>query len=168
MKHLLFLDIDGVLANDETYGKRIATEWGVIYPFDQENVKLLNKLFAEYDIEYIISSDWRRHFTIDELCGIFRWNGISQMPIGTTCVLEPLKFSEDLETTRMREIRECMKTQDVTGVWFALDDLNMKWLNDKNGDHFVLSDGLEGLKGEGVYNRIINLLNTKNNNEFSE
>lgn len=167
MKHLMFLDIDGVLANNETYGKNVATEWGVIYPFDETNVKLLNKLLSTYEIEYIISSDWRKYYTLDELCGIFRWNGITQMPIGTTPILQPVKFSEDLSTTRIREIEQTMKSQEVTGVWFALDDMNLKWLNNKETHevHFVLSDGIDGLKGEGVYENIITLLNTKNLNE---
>jgi hypothetical protein len=165
MKHLLYLDIDGVLANDESYDKHIETKWGRIYPFDDENVKLFNKLLNEYDIQYVISSDWRRHYSLDQLCEIFRWNGVTQMPIGITVVAEPIKFREHLDSIRVREIKHNILGHQVDGVWFALDDLNLKDLNEGKNVHFIMSDPLEGLKGEGVMERIIILLNSKNNEE---
>lgn len=159
----MYLDIDGVLANDASYDKHIWTKWGRIYPFDDENVKIFNRLLAEFDIQYIISSDWRKHYTLDELCDIFRWNGITQMPIGITFFAEPIRFREDLESIRVREIKESILHHEVEGVWFALDDLNLKALNEKTQIHFIMSDPIEGLKGEGVVERIIDLLNSKDN-----
>jgi hypothetical protein len=167
MKHLLFLDIDGVLANDETYGKRVATKWGDMYPFDDENVKLFNKLCHDFEIQYVISSTWRKFYSLDELCEIFRWNGITQMPIGITRHLPKERLSEDDGWTRVREIRNNLNDHEVTGVWFALDDMNLRDLNTKTEKHFILSDPIDGMKGDGVYDRIVELLNSKNDDSNS-
>jgi hypothetical protein len=161
MKHLLYLDIDGVLANDETYGKRISTEWGVLYPFHEENVKLFNRLCLEFDIQYVISSTWRTQFSFDDLCSIFRWNGITQMPIGITGVCYAKRFSEHPLYPRVREIKENILQHKVEGVWFALDDMDLSDLNTEDEIHFIMSDPIEGLMGEGVYERIVHLINSK-------
>ena len=73
MNRFLFLDIDGVLAGDKDWGKRLLDG---SCSFDKGAVRALTRVFEEVlDLQLVISSTWREGETIESLQNIFRYRG---------------------------------------------------------------------------------------------
>jgi len=75
-KLTIFLDIDGPLATFNCWGVGTKNKWGW-YMFNPKCVKVLNHLNDEYDIDWILSSDWRNHSTLDTLNEYFEFRGLN-------------------------------------------------------------------------------------------
>jgi hypothetical protein len=146
---ILFLDIDGVLATPKQYNTvrtklysrdRHAEGLRVPYMWDERCVIALNRFLRMNDVEIVLSSDWRRHFTIDELDQIFKINGVAKSPIGITAKLNKNKMSEDLESIRVREINAYVE-ENGYHTWCAVDDMDLSAL----GSRFAKTDERMGM-----------------------
>jgi hypothetical protein len=165
---VIFLDIDGVLAtvreflmDRKKFHKRyyVAEHVRIPYPFNNGCVKVFNEILLKTDAEIVLSSDWRKFWTIQELDYIFRFNGVVKSPIDVTNV-DPVSMSW-LEKNRANEISKYLNNNRDIEKWVVIDDLNMsgflKITNDD--DKFFLTEGFEGIKKSGLKDKIISKLN---------
>jgi len=153
---IIFLDIDGVIATTSCYGVARKNKWNS-YKFDEKCVAILNFILQETGAEIILSSDWRTHYTLQEMREIFAHNFVMKGPIGFTPSDNLYKI--DLEGGRTQEIKMWLKQNawknDIK--WVAIDDLDM---SEGLGDNFVLcKNEHEGIKRKGVKEKIIEILN---------
>lgn len=136
-KKIIFLDIDGVIStlyesmeiDNKIYWKD--NEWArklnVHYPFNENCVTLLNEIIKETDAEIILSSDWRRHKTLEQLDIIFKNNGVIKSPIDITPNYRD--HYSNFEYARSIEIVHYIaeNTIDINDI-VVLDDLNLEML----------------------------------------
>lgn len=82
--NLIILDIDGVLATEET--SKLPAHELYAYPFDKACVKIFNEILEETKAEIILSSDWRLMYNndLDTLDEVFKHNGVIKSPIDIT------------------------------------------------------------------------------------
>jgi hypothetical protein len=160
----IFLDNDGVICLSNNWGgrfkkfkqfqkdnpdtkfvndKSIPVEYR-FDDFDKKAVKVLNEILEETGAEIIVSSDWKKHATLEELGDYYESKGIIRKPIAVTDLFahEAVKWVENgfipkdfpwlkydsLEQERHFEILHFLKenTQDLNIThWVAIDDLNM-------------------------------------------
>jgi len=153
---IIFLDIDGVLSLNSDYGKANDNKWGS-YRFDQKAVAVLNFILQQTNAEIVLSSDWRTHYTLQEMREIFAHNFVLRGPIGFTTRSKNYN-GDNLENGRAEEIKawiELHAWKDDT-KWVAVDDLNM---SDQLYPNFVwCPNSNEGIKQTGVKDKIIKIL----------
>jgi len=154
MKKFIYLDLDGVLSLGSEIHPKL-TEWGYVHRFNAKAVQMFNEVLEVTNADIIISSDWKQHYSLESLQGIFKWQKVIKVPIDIT---PSLKFTsmQLLEENRAKEILEHVD-KFKPGFWVAIDDLDLRtWINDK---HFVLCPRfMEGIKQTGKMNEIINKL----------
>ena len=146
---VIFLDHDGVIC--------LSTEWGGRHKkqriagrklsqsieslpvearfdnFNKKAIEILNEILEETNAEIVISSDWKRWASVEEMGEYYESQGIKTKPIGFTksindCeVPEDFSFSRqfDLEQERHFEILQYLKDNPQITHWVAVDDLNM-------------------------------------------
>lgn len=153
---VIFLDIDGVIATTSCYGVARKNKWNS-YKFDEKCVAILNFILQETGAEIILSSDWRKHYTLQEMREIFAHNFVMKGPIGFTP--SDNLYGVDLEGGRTQEVKMWLKhnawKNDIK--WVAIDDLDM---SEGLGENFVLcKNEHEGIKRKGVKEKIIEILN---------
>jgi hypothetical protein len=153
---IIFLDLDGVMCTSSCYGKGKNNKWDS-YMFDPKAVAVLNFILQETGAEIIITSDWRHHYTLQEMREIFCHNNIIKGPIGFTNRSNTYT-ADNLEDGRADEILHWIKTHawkdDIK--WVAVDDLNM---SERLHPNFVLCPReQEGIKQVGVKEKILELL----------
>lgn len=156
---VIFLDIDGVLATPRQYNtvrtklyKRDggAAELRVPYLWDERCVIALNRFILLNDVEIVLSSDWRRHFNMEELDKIFKINGVAKSPISCTGIKMKETSAEDLESIRVREIQQWLDDNPPC-VWCAIDDLDLSALH---GGRFVKTDERMGIGAKDILPRL--------------
>lgn len=165
----IFLDIDGVLATHKQYMMNrnkfwdkndIAKELKIPYPFDPKCVKIFNEILDATGADIVLSSDWKIHFSLEDLDLIFKFNGVNKSPIDIT-TNDVVSFG-NLVRNRAYQIGEYIQTHNITN-YVVIDDLNisnyMSITNDQ--DKFVLTSDFEGLKQLGIKNKVINILNSR-------
>jgi hypothetical protein len=164
---VIFLDIDGVLTTDKQYYMNSqnyrkknpwANELRVYYPFDKGCVKIFNEILTKTGAEIVLTSDWRRGRSLEQLDTIFKENGVIKSPIDVTC--DDLVSISSAAKNRAYQIEFYLKNNKVD-KYVVIDDLNigefMQFTNDD--DKFVLTNDREGLKQLGIKNKILNILN---------
>jgi hypothetical protein len=150
---VIFLDIDGPLATDECFLKT-EKKFGVqLYKWNIECCRVLNEILKDTDAEIILSSDWRRYFTLEELDEIFKWNNIIKSPIAVTDEIK--RLSDSLEGERINQIDRFLKNNQIKN-WVSVDDLNLK---SDIVSNFVLVDSEFGLAADGIKEKLILFLN---------
>jgi hypothetical protein len=190
---VIFLDHDGVIC--------LSTEWGgrfkkqkkagrklsqsidslpVAARFDNFNKKaigLLNEILEETNAEIVVSSDWKRWATVQEMGEYYESQGIKKKPIDFTKNLGDCEVPQnfqwsrqwDLEQSRSLEIRQYLKDNPQITHWVAVDDLNMgipqyheSWGEmdmDWGLTNFVLTPkSREGIKQTGIKESILKFL----------
>lgn len=165
MKKYIFLDIDGVLTTlsesmdtdnllywkDNSWAKNL----NVHYPFNEDCVKILNDILKETGAEIILSSDWRKHKTLEQLDIIFKNNGVIKSPIDITPNYR--NNYSNFEYARSVEIVHYIaeNTIDINNI-VVLDDLNLEMLfPPKLRTRFIKT--YDGLLGE-YKSKILDLL----------
>ena len=184
---VIFLDHDGVICLYDNWGSRQKKqkEWGgrrlsmglneipLEYRFDnfdKKAIKVLNEILEETGAEIVVSSDWKRWATVEEMGEYYESKGIIKKPIAfTDSILYddyddfPWHNKWELEQTRSLEISQYLGQNSVITHWVAIDDLNMS-LNDVDGKswglkNFVLTPvNREGIKQSGIKEKIIKFL----------
>lgn len=189
---VIFLDNDGVIClasnfgvntkkweawvktNPETLNEKDAPVDVRFNNFDKQSIEVLNQILVETDAEIVVSSDWKKHATLDELGDYYIAQGIIKRPIGMTklitdCVIPegfPFHRAIKYEQDRSIEINQYLIDNPQIKHWVAVDDLtlginiNMSDGSSKWGlSNFVRCVSLnEGIKKNGVKEKIIEFL----------
>jgi len=192
---VIFLDHDGVICLSTEWGGRVkkqqkakrklsqsVTSLPVDARFDNFNKKaidVLNEILEETGAEIVVSSDWKRWATVEEMGEYYESQGIKKKPIAfTKRVGECTCYNEHtfawsprwmLEQERSLEIQQYLVDHPEVAQWVAIDDLNMgiPQVHESWGDmemdwglsNFVLTPkGSEGIKQTGIKEKILNFL----------
>lgn len=199
---VIFLDNDSVICLQNNWGSRYKKQKKVynkenLRPlqsdlpielrfdnFDKKSIQILNSILRETEAEIIVSSDWRRHATLEELGDYYEAQGIIKRPIGLTEVFHftnwvnegsipghndfPWNRYTDLEQQRYFEILRWLRDHPEITNWVAIDDLNMgKTFTDYRGEierswgleNFVHTPkSNEGIKQCGKREKILSFL----------
>jgi hypothetical protein len=151
----IYLDIDGVLSlGSEIHPKM--TKWGYVHRFNQKAVNVFNEILEKTNADYVISSDWKDYYSLDDLKEIMvEYAKIIKPPIDVTITFSN-KNLQLLEMFRSKEILEHVD-RIKPAKWVAVDDLDLSfWIP---GKHFVICTRFyEGIKQTGIKNEIINKL----------
>jgi len=186
---VIFMDHDGVICLNGQWGnrskkrKKYIDEFGMpdsdmtmpveyrFDDFDKEAIKVLNQILEETGAEIVISSDWRRWATVEEMGDYYTQQGIIKKPINyTTSILKGdckiNSWISELEETRSLEILNYLETHPEITNWVAIDDLNMSERTEVRPDE--ISWGLknfawtpyesEGIKQSGIKEKVIKYL----------
>jgi hypothetical protein len=139
MKPVIFLDVDGVLNTPITWGGR--GEKGM----DIDKVTRLSKLVEDLDAIIVISSAWRRAYTLEELKGFLGLRGLK-----TTARVVGITPDISLPL-RGEEVKRWLTDHDWKAPFVALDDQWKesfeRWLGE---EHYVLTSTVVGLQDEHV------------------
>lgn len=198
---VIFLDHDGVICLSNNWGGRMKKQkkWGgrklsmsndeipLEYrfdDFDQKAIKVLNEILEETGAEIVVSSDWKRWATTEDLGIYYESQGIIKKPIDCTPYFRDLfrdekvpkigefhyQRFEDLEQERHFEILDWLKNHPEVTHWVAIDDLNMGIdITYSNGEDDERYWGLtnfvwtpqesEGIKQSGIKEKVLKFLN---------
>jgi hypothetical protein len=184
---VIFLDHDGVICLSDNWGNRFKKQkkWGgrklsmntlsmpVEYRFDnfdEKAVKVLNEILEETGAEIVVSSDWKRWATVEEMGEYYESKGIIKKPIAFTDSILYDDYDDfpwhniwELEQTRSLEISQYLGQNPVITHWVAIDDLNMSLrdVDDKSWGlkNFVLTpEDKEGIKQTGIKEKVLEYL----------
>lgn len=121
--------------------------------FSPRCVRALNRILLS-GVEVVVSSDWNRWASLEDIQAFYLSQGVVQQPIGFTpfCPRTNLIFMEHAaQQQREMEIKQWLKENTVSG-WVAVDDLLLDLEN------FVwVSDTTMGLAQEGIEEEVMNL-----------
>jgi hypothetical protein len=152
---ILFMDHDGVLVpvwGGKDCAMKKDNPWKC-EPFSAKAVALLNNILQQTGAEIVVSSDWRKHYTLQELRDIYAANGVIRGPIGFT-INSPKYDTNNLEEGRTQEILEWVDRHKIEH-WVAIDDLDMFEL----APHFVhCAKPQAGIKQTGLKEKILQAL----------
>jgi hypothetical protein len=155
MKKYIYTDIDYVLSLS-TEVKKYSTTWGFLQKFNAKAVSIYNEILAKTGAVPVISSDWKDHWTLQQLQEIFvEWAGISIPPIDVTESIPGITM-ELLEKWRAKEILQHVE-KHKPDAWIAIDDLYL--IPHITEEHFVYcSHVTEGIKQSGKKDQAIKKL----------
>jgi hypothetical protein len=176
---IIFLDHDGVICLSNNWGTR-RKKWSRYRSanptssrfmhdapvdvrfddFDEKSVRMLNKIIQETDCEIVVSSDWRRHATLEELGEFYIQQGIIKRPVAETEFLsdidENISGLTSLESERSLEILRFVNSHPEITNWVAVDDLDMSVLLAERFIHCTSSK--MGIKQPGIKEKIVETL----------
>ena len=184
---VIFLDHDGVICLSNNWGNRFKKQkdWGgrklsmttlempVEYRFDnfdEKAVNVLNEILEETGAEIVVSSDWKRWATVEEMGEYYESKGIIKKPIAFTDSISYDDYEDfpwhrkcELEQTRSLEIAQYLGLNTVITHWVAIDDLDMSLKSERDKEwglkNFVLTPiDNEGIKQTGIKDKILNFL----------
>lgn len=184
MQKIILLDHDGVICLPHNWGGRIKKirnfnkenpNHDGSYPvevrfddFDKDAVKILNEIIEKTDAEIVISSDWKKHATLEELGEYYIQQGIIKKPIAFTDSWKNIPISErdsyadpkygyERDWERYAETKYYVDKYNLKN-YVIIDDLFLD-VFEKNNSKFVHSLYTEGLKQTGLKDKIIKILN---------
>ncbi len=123
MKKVIFLDFDGVLNSEDHYRINSPQE-----ELDRRAVAHLTKIIEATDCEIVISSTWRKFYSLEELRDILIDYGLPEQYgpkiIGKTPDLDKRISGSILHTSAMRgdEVRVWLEENNFDGNYVAIDD----------------------------------------------
>lgn len=187
---VIFLDNDGVICLSANWGGR-SKKWKKYLKknpecmseadapveirfdnFDGKSISVLNKIIEITDAEIVVSSDWRKDATLEELGEYYINHGIIKKPIGITKLIDECDkdnfiggYNNVYEQDRCYEIRQYLIDNPEITHWVAVDDLdlgNQSWApraSEWGLTNFVRCIGLnQGIKRSGLKEKIIKFL----------
>ena len=194
---VVFLDNDGVVCLHNNWGTRnkkrqkagvsartSPSELSVDLRFDnldKKAVRILNEILEESGAEYVVSSDWRFHATLEELGDYYLSQCVVKRPLDSTGMFKDLfpkqwaslRFRADLELERYMEVENWLEKHPEVTHWVAVDDLNMSveflstHFSNANSEsdvkpgltNFVLTPkSTQGIKQNGIKEKILHFL----------
>ena len=190
---ILFLDHDGVICLQKQWGtSALKQEEFILYSqhkdpdfvinhfydfpiecrfdnFDKDAVTVLNEILTLTGAKIIVTSDWRKNATLDELGGLYSMHGVSECPIGFTPFFENIEipigivwdFKHIKAQQRALEISAYINNHSEITQWVAVDDYNMDiHYNSSWGlSNFVhAKDQAKGLNEPGLKESILSFL----------
>ena len=152
----LFLDIDGVLATDKQFGQSPDSSTYIrkyrCYPFDNRCVKVFNKIFKNFDIKIVLSSDWRLFYSLPEIQDIFKINGVQKIPEDFT---QKEDLSMDPKRSRALQIQKYIEENNIE-QFMVIDDINFGNYFEDCFIHTKYTS--EGIKQSGIREKILKKL----------
>ena len=138
----LFLDIDGVMnsfndykMSNEEFMKKLNK---ISFHLNPEKIKILNEIYLEYKPTIILSSYWRKRFSLKKINKIFKKSGfIGKISDKTT------KKGEE-HNDRWNQIQKYISQKNVKN-YIILDDEHIT-RNQKVVPNFIKTDSYVGLK----------------------
>jgi hypothetical protein len=199
---VIFLDHDGVICLSNNWGSRMKKQekWGGrklsmsmreipiehrFDNFDKKAINVLNQILEETGAEIVVSSDWKKWATTEELGEYYELHGIAKKPIDcteffytfeeeTVKSLAPevrivMRSVDQLEKERHVEILKWLRDHPEVEKWAAIDDLHMGIHVEASryGPHdrdWGLSNFVwtprdwEGIKQTGIKEKVLNFL----------
>lgn len=190
---VIFLDHDGVIClstewggrhkKQREFGRKMSEgimEMPVEMRFDNFNrkaVKILNEILEETGAEIVVSSDWKRWATVEEMGEYYESKGIIKKPIAFTPDLKhcdwhhgefPWSRAWDLEQCRIIEIKQYLNDHPEITHWVSVDDLRMgksgldysiQYEHEWGLENFVETPkSTEGIKQSGIKEKILKFL----------
>jgi hypothetical protein len=145
--------------------------------FNKKAIVILNEILEETNAEIVVSSDWKRWASVEEMGEYYESQGIKKKPIGFTKKVMECEIPEnfvwspkwELEQERSIEINQYLKDNPQITHWVSVDDLNMgipqthdSWgemVMDWGLTNFVLTPrSREGIKQSGIKEKILEFL----------
>jgi len=124
---IIFVDVDGPLS----YGTwpdgkvKINNRLKIPYAWVQRDCDALTEVINKTGANVVISSDWKLHYTIEEMGQIFEHYGIPNVIVGATDDYK-VKMSSPLEWDRADQIMKWVVENELEmRNWIALDDLRI-------------------------------------------
>lgn len=123
---VIFVDIDGPLSYDLCYGKiKVTDSLNLPYQWDQEECDALAEIIRRTDAKVVISSDWKKYFSKEQLGQFFEFYGIPNTIIGVTHD-QKAKLSSDRTYDRAKQIADWVNDHvDEIETWVAIDDMEI-------------------------------------------
>jgi len=170
---VIFVDIDGPLAWGTWMEEKVQISEGLKlpYPWVKEECDALTQIINATGAKVVISSDWKKYYTLQELGQIFEFYGIPNVIIDKTGI-QKAKLSSNFEWDRAIQIMNWVHEHTATiESWIALDDIPVaKYFGDQTKEHPYITkenhiwlDGDWGETGSKLsqnVDQIIEFLNT--------
>lgn len=132
MNPIIFVDIDGPLSwgtwmegkvKIETF-RNSQRDIEIPYKWVSEDCEALSKIIENTNADIVVSSDWKKFYTISDLRCIFQYYGIEKNNIiDITTHFNPMrKLSSPPEWDRACEIKSWVRTFKPK-KWIAIDDM---------------------------------------------
>jgi len=177
---VIFLDHDGVICLAQQWGSRFKKKGfnrsrstpldHRMDNFDPTAIAVLRRILDKTDAEIVVSSDWRKFGTLEQMQEMYVTRGIKP-PIGVTPFLENCEVPNgfiwsrdvDLEQTRSLEILQWLKDHPEVTHWVAVDDLDMSLRETSKFtwglENFVCTPrSREGIKQSGIADKILKFI----------
>ena len=153
MKKIIMLDIDGPIAYGTWHESRVhIADFTIPYPWVQSACDALTKIINTTDAKIVISSDWKYHYTIEQLGKIFKHYGIPNVIIDVTDhIRDEHEHSLYLEKVRAHQIMRWVKNnQNDIQTWVALDDLRLDpfFAEENTNNSFINKENFVWLQGD--------------------
>ena len=138
-KKIIFIDIDGPLAwgtwmdGPVKINENTSTEFTIPYAWDKADCEALAEICEATNAELVLSSDWRKHFTLKQMSDVFIEYGIYARLIDITThqSLWTRMSKPSIDWERAAQIVKWAKDNKISN-WIAIDDLNLanefKWM----------------------------------------
>jgi len=131
---VIFIDVDGPLAwgtwdeGKVKIMKGTSHEFTIQYPWVKEDCDALAEIIKQTDARLVVSSDWRKHYTLADLAMIFEYYGIGRWNLlDTTTHFNPKKkMSSSGDWDRACEIETWVKSFKPTN-WISIDDMQLNF-----------------------------------------
>ena len=143
---VIFLDIDGVLNSDDYFlqrhdDDRLNPHGYPLSEFDPYPVKLLNNLTDLTGAKIVLSSDWRKDASLQQLKNLFEKVGITGELIGKTPILRNNRLYG--ETIRGDEVSKWLAdTHYKVESYIIIDDNNDFGMDQQK--QFIKTNGITG------------------------
>lgn len=117
LRNLLFLDIDGVLnhktsfKNKESLTVKLPNSNKRYEKFSLKSKELLNELILEFDLDIILSSSWRKSFTLEQINQIWKKEKMQSDVKGFTPYLTTRYYNSILNIPRGFEIEHWLSNK---------------------------------------------------------
>lgn len=149
---VIFVDIDGPLAwgtlNEDKV--QINSELKLPYPWVKEECDALTQIINSTGAKVVISSDWKKHYSLQELGQIFEFYGIPNVIIDKTSTRKA-KLSSISEWDRAIQIMDWVREHNTEiKSWIALDDIPVaKYFGDQTEEYpYITKENHIWLDGE--------------------
>ena len=169
---VIFLDIDGPLAWGTWFDGRLQLDANLTipYPWLHKECESLTRIIKATGANIVLSSDWRLHYTIDQMHSIFDHYDIPKVIVDCTHTFKA-KMSSPGSMDRARQILKWVEEKNPES-WVAIDDYDLEYEFFAEGykDNYIatVGDNSAGTT-DTISSRehdIINILNGKNDAIF--
>jgi len=123
---VIFVDIDGPLSYGlYSHRVKVSETLKLPYEWEREDCDALAEIIRRTDAKVVISSDWKKHYTINELGQFFEFYGIPNVIIDVTHDRKA-KMSSTGPHDRAKQIADWVNDHvDEIKTWVAIDDMNV-------------------------------------------
>lgn len=159
---IIFLDIDGVvsLSGDKMVRTQITPELTTPYMWNEQACEIVERILHSTGAEIVLSSDWRKHYRLQEMRAIMQANGISGgRLVGYTSIDPAYAKSRGLGSMAIYRSKEINEWLGLHGVkqWVAVDDLHLVGLD--HSRFVCCTDTHKGITVKDMEELIISKLN---------